>query len=41
MFEAWNQEVPLHEIPPVIDRFFPFESVKEALHQMERRKHFG
>ena len=41
MFEAMNRAVTLHRIRPVIDRVFPFEAVKEALHYMESGAHFG
>ncbi len=41
MFEAMNRAVALHQIRPVIDRVFPFEEAKEALHYMQSGAHFG
>jgi hypothetical protein len=31
MFEAMNRAIALHQLQPVIDRVFPFESAHEAL----------
>ena len=41
MFEAMNRALALHQIRPVIDRVFPFEEAKEALHYMQSGAHFG
>jgi len=41
MFQAMNRAVTLHRIRPVIDRIFPCEALKEALHYMESGAHFG
>ncbi|MGB6066427.1 MAG: NAD(P)-dependent alcohol dehydrogenase [Desulfomonilaceae bacterium] len=41
MFLAMNRAVTLHQIRPIIDRVFPFEAVREALHYMESGAHFG
>lgn len=41
MFEAMNRVLVLHRIKPVIDRVFPFASVKEALNHMKSGAHLG
>jgi NADPH:quinone reductase-like Zn-dependent oxidoreductase len=41
MFEAMNAAISLHKIKPVVDKVFPFEQAKEALHYMESGSHFG
>ena len=41
MFESMNRVITLHQIRPVIDHVFPFESVKEALHYMKSGAHVG
>ncbi len=41
MFEAMNRAVALHQIRPLIDRVFPFESVKEALRYLQSGAHMG
>jgi len=41
MFEGLNRAVTLHRIKPVIDRVFPFNSVREALRYQESQAHFG
>lgn len=41
MFEAMNRAIALHQLHPVVDRVFPFDQVREALHFMEGGKHFG
>lgn len=41
MFEDMNRAVTVHQMRPVVDRVFPFEEVKEALHYMESGSHFG
>lgn len=41
MFEAVNRVMTFHRIRPVIDRVFPFASVKEALHHMKSGGHVG
>ncbi len=41
MFEAMNQAMAIHKIPPVIDRVFPFAETREALRYMESAAHFG
>lgn len=41
MFEAMNRAIAFHELRPVIDRVFPFEQTREAMHYMETGAHFG
>jgi len=41
MFEAMNRAIALHQMQPVIDRVFPFESAREALSYMESGAHLG
>jgi NADPH:quinone reductase-like Zn-dependent oxidoreductase len=41
MFEAMNRAIALHRIRPVIDRVFPFNEAREALHYMASGAHFG
>ena len=41
MFEAMNRAVAAHRLRPVIDRVFPFEEAREALHYLESGAHFG
>jgi len=41
MFEAMNRAIALHKLRPVIDRVFPFEQARAALHHMESASHFG
>lgn len=41
MFEALNRALTMHEIKPVIDKVFPFDAVKDALHYQESQAHFG
>jgi len=41
MFEAMDRAITLHKIRPLIDRVFPFESVKDALHYMQSGAHIG
>ena len=41
MFEEMNRAIALHSLRPVIDRVFPFEQAREALHHMESASHFG
>jgi len=41
MFEAMNRVIIFHGIKPVIDRVFPFVSVKEALNHMRSGAHVG
>ncbi len=41
MFEAMNRAVAAHRLQPVVDRVFPFEEAREAMHYMESGAHFG
>jgi NADPH:quinone reductase-like Zn-dependent oxidoreductase len=41
MFEAMNRAVAAHCLRPAIDRVFPFEEAREALHYLESGAHFG
>ena len=41
MFEAMNRVLSLHQIHPAIDRTFPFEEAREALHYLGTGTHFG
>jgi len=41
MFEAMNRAIALHQLRPVVDRVFPFEQVRAALHHMASGSHFG
>ena len=41
MFENLNRALEQSGIRPVIDRVFPFESVREAYRHMESGSHFG
>lgn len=41
MFEEMNRAITLHQMKPVIDRAFPFEQAREALHYMSTAQHFG
>jgi NADPH:quinone reductase-like Zn-dependent oxidoreductase len=41
MFEAMNRAITAHQLHPVIDRVFPFEQAREAMHYMELGAHFG
>ena len=41
MFEAMNRALALHKLRPTIDRVFPFEQARAALHYMEGASHFG
>ncbi len=41
MFEAMNRAIALHQLHPVVDRVFPFNEAREAMHYMERGAHFG
>jgi len=41
VFEEMNRAIMQHAIRPVIDRVFPFEEAREALHHLESGKHFG
>jgi NADPH:quinone reductase-like Zn-dependent oxidoreductase len=41
MFEAMNRAIALHQLRPVVDRFFPWTEVREALRYMEAGSHFG
>lgn len=41
MFESMNRVLTLHRIHPVIDRTFPFEQAREALHYLASGAHFG
>lgn len=41
MFEAMNRAISSHGLRPVIDRVFPFDEAKQALHYLESGTHFG
>jgi NADPH:quinone reductase-like Zn-dependent oxidoreductase len=41
MFEAMNGTIALRQLRPVVDRVYPFEELREALHHMESGAHFG
>ena len=41
MFEAMNRAIELHQLQPIVDRVFPFDSAREALQYMESGAHFG
>ena len=41
MFEAMNRAIVTHSLRPVVDRVFPFEQAREAMHYMESGAHFG
>ena len=41
MFEAMNRAITTHSLRPVVDRVFPFDQAREALHYMESGAHFG
>jgi NADPH:quinone reductase-like Zn-dependent oxidoreductase len=41
MFEAMNRAIAASELRPVIDRVFPFDQARDAMHYMESGAHFG
>jgi len=41
MFEAMNRAISAHSLRPVVDRVFPFNEAREAMHYMESGAHFG
>jgi NADPH:quinone reductase-like Zn-dependent oxidoreductase len=41
MFTAMNRALAQHQVQPVIDSVFPFESAPEALRYLESARHFG
>jgi NADPH:quinone reductase-like Zn-dependent oxidoreductase len=41
MFEAMNRAISLHALHPIIDRVFPFQEIRQALHYMESGAHLG
>lgn len=41
MFEAMNRAIAAQALRPVVDRVFPFEQAREAMHYMESGAHFG
>ena len=41
MFEAMNQAIAQHRIPPVIDRIFDFEDAKDAYRHLQAQGHVG
>lgn len=41
MFERMNRAIEFHRIKPVVDRTFKWTEIREALHYMESRQHFG
>ena len=36
-----NRAIEQHRMRPVVDRVFPFEETREALHYLESGAHFG
>lgn len=36
-----NRAIGVHKLRPVIDRVFPFEDTRAALHYMERGAYYG
>jgi NADPH:quinone reductase-like Zn-dependent oxidoreductase len=40
-FYMMNRAIAFHRLKPVIDRVFPFEQLREALHYLQSGKHFG
>jgi len=41
MFESMNQTIEASGMRPVVDRVFPFDQAREAMHYMESGAHFG
>jgi NADPH:quinone reductase-like Zn-dependent oxidoreductase len=41
MFEAMNRAIALHQLHPAIDRVFPFEDARGALHYLQGGSHVG
>jgi NADPH:quinone reductase-like Zn-dependent oxidoreductase len=41
MFEAMNQAIGWHRLEPVIDRVFPWDQVRDALHYLKSGAHIG
>jgi NADPH:quinone reductase-like Zn-dependent oxidoreductase len=41
VFEDMNRAIALNRLRPVIDRVFPFEEAREALHHLHAAKHVG
>jgi NADPH:quinone reductase-like Zn-dependent oxidoreductase len=41
MFEDMNRAMTLHGTRPVIDRVFPFDQARDALHYLQSAQHFG
>jgi NADPH:quinone reductase-like Zn-dependent oxidoreductase len=41
MFEAMNRAIAASELRPMIDRVFPFDQARDAMHYMETGVHFG
>jgi NADPH:quinone reductase-like Zn-dependent oxidoreductase len=41
MFEAMNQAIGWHRLEPVIDRVFPMDQVRDALHYLKSGAHIG
>ncbi len=41
MFQDMNRAIATNHLQPLIDRVFPFEQTREALHHMESAQHFG
>ena len=41
MFEEMNRAIELHQLQPIVERFFPFQQAREALEYMESGAHFG
>jgi NADPH:quinone reductase-like Zn-dependent oxidoreductase len=36
-----NRAIGMHSVRPVVDRVFPFDQAREAMHYMESGAHFG
>jgi NADPH:quinone reductase-like Zn-dependent oxidoreductase len=41
MFEDMNRAIAAHQLRPMIDRVFPFEEMREAMHYMGKGAHMG
>jgi len=41
MFEDMNRAITMHELRPIVDRVFPIDEIRDALHYMESGSHFG
>jgi NADPH:quinone reductase-like Zn-dependent oxidoreductase len=41
MFERMNRAMDQHQIKPVVDRVFPWQEVRQAMHYMQSQQHLG